>query len=117
MAAGGMATMFHWLVMAGLTALGLEPIIATAAGSVSGAAMNYGLQRRLAFRSSGSHGATLWRYGLSCGFAWVLNLAFFSLLSDLLALSVMLSQITTTGLVAALNYIVYERLVFHEQRS
>jgi putative flippase GtrA len=114
-AAGGLATVFHWLVMAALIGAGLEPTLATASGSVSGAALNYGLQRRLAFRNAGPHRVTLWRYIGSCFVAWLCNLAFFSLLNNILTLSVPLSQIVTTALVAALNYIVYQRLVFHEQ--
>ncbi len=115
--AGGLATLFHWFVMAGLIATGLEPTFSTASGSFSGAVMNYGLQRHLAFRYAGSHKSTVWRYVLSCVFAWVCNLAFFYVLNDLLALPVMLSQGITTGLVAALNYLVYQRLVFYEQRT
>jgi len=115
LAAGGLATLFHWLVMASLIVAGLEPTLATASGSISGAALNYGLQRRLAFQNAGPHRSTLWRYMGSCFFAWLCNLIFFFLLNNLLALSVPLSQVVTTGLVAALNYLVYQRLVFHEQ--
>lgn len=114
-AAGGLATLFHWLVMAGLVGAGLEATPATASGSLSGAVMNYGLQRRLAFRNAGSHRHTAWRYFMSCIGAWLCNLVFFFLLNHILILSVTLSQIVTTGLVAALNYLVYRRLVFHEQ--
>jgi len=114
-AAGGIATLFHWLVMAALIAIGLDPILATASGSVSGAVLNYTLQRRLAFRNAGPHRATLWRYIGSCLGAWFCNIVLFFLLNHVLALPVTLSQIVTTGLVAALNYIVYQRLIFHEQ--
>lgn len=114
-AAGGLATLFHWLVMAALIGVGIQPILATASGSVSGAALNYGLQRRLAFRNAGPHRFTLWRYISSCLFAWLCNLVLFFLFNNLLVLPVTLSQVVTTGLVAALNYIVYQRLVFHEQ--
>jgi len=114
-AAGGLATLFHWLVMVALIGAGLEPTLATASGSVSGAILNYGLQRRLAFRNAGPHGVTLWRYIGSCFVAWLCNLVFFFLLNNVLTLSVPLSQVVTTALVAALNYIVYQRLVFHEQ--
>jgi putative flippase GtrA len=113
--AGGLATLFHWLVMAALIAAGLDPVLATASGSVSGAVLNYGLQRRLAFRNAGPHKFTLWRYVGACFVAWLCNLVFFFLLNNVLTLPVTLSQVVTTGLVAALNYIVYQRLVFHEQ--
>ncbi|MCK0107245.1 GtrA family protein [Marinobacter sp. S0848L] len=114
-AAGGLATLLHWLVMASLIGTGLAPVLATACGSVSGAVLNYSLQRCLAFRSAGPHSVTLIRYISACFGAWFCNLGFFFLLSSFLALPVTLSQIVTTALVAALNYIVYQRLVFHEQ--
>lgn len=115
MAAGGLATLFHWFVMAALVSAGVESVLATSSGSISGAVLNYGLQRRLAFRNAGPHRVTLWRYISSCLGGWLCNLTFFFLLNNVLALPVTLSQIVTTGLVAALNYIVYQRLVFHEQ--
>ncbi|WP_420389479.1 GtrA family protein [Marinobacter sp.] len=116
LAAGGLATLFHWLVMTGLIGAGLEPTLATAGGSFSGAVMNYGLQRRLAFPYAGPHRSTVWRYLASCGLAWLCNLVFFYMLNHALGLSVMHSQLATTGLVAALNYVVYQRLVFYEQK-
>ncbi len=114
--AGGLATLLHWFVMAGLVGVGLEPTLATAGGSFSGAVMNYGLQRHLAFRNAGPHRSTVWRYLASCGLAWLCNLVFFYMLNHALGLSVMHSQLATTGLVAALNYVVYQRLVFYEQK-
>lgn len=115
-AAGGLATLFHWLVMAGLIGAGLEPTLATASGSLSGAVINYGLQRRLAFRNASAHRHTVWRYFVSCVVAWLCNLAFFFVLNYVLTLPATLSQLVTTGLVASLNYIVYQRLVFYEQK-
>ncbi|NIC04987.1 GtrA family protein [Halomonas sp. DX6] len=113
-AAGGLATLFHWLVLAGLVSIGLGPTLSTATGSLAGALMNYRLQRRLAFRRAGPHGFTIWRYTASCLFAWFCNLALFYLLHTILASPVLFSQVVTTGVVAALNYLIYKRLVFHE---
>lgn len=115
MAAGGLATLFHWLVMAALMGVGFSPTNATASGSIFGAALNYDLQRRMAFRNAGPHRVTLWRYISSCLVAWLCNLTFFFLLNRILGLPVTLSQVVTTGFVAAINYVVYQRLVFHEQ--
>lgn len=117
MAAGGLATLVHWVVMAGLVGMGLEATAATASGSIIGATANYGLQRRLAFRKAGPHSQTLWRYLSSCALAWLCNLAVFYVLNHVLSFSVLFSQIATTGVVAVLNYVVYQRLVFYEQTS
>lgn len=113
--AGGFATLFHWVVMASLIKAGIEPFVATAGGSVSGAALNYVLQRSLAFPNAGPHLFVLWRYVGACVVAWLCNSAFFFLFYNLLNLSVLLSQIITTGLVAGVNYIVYKRVVFYEK--
>lgn len=115
--AGGLATSIHWVAMGFLVELGAQPVIATATGSIAGAIANYGLQRRLAFRKAGPHGQTLWRYLASCGLAWFANLTLFSLLSHGMALPVVPAQVITTTLVAALNFVVYQRLVFHEHTS
>lgn len=112
--AGGLATATHWSAMGLIVELGVQPVTATATGSVAGAIVNYGLQRRLAFRKAGPHSQTLGRYLASCGLAWVANLTLFSFLSHGMALSDAPAQVVTTTLVAALNFVVYQRLVFHE---
>lgn len=113
--AGGVATLFHWVVMASLIKTGLEPMVATAAGSVSGAALNYMLQRCLVFPNAESHLVVLWRYAGACVFSWFCNSAFFFFFYNFLSLSVWWSQVVTTVLVAGLNYIVYKRVVFYEK--
>lgn len=115
--AGGLATAIHWMGVATLVELGVQSVTATATGSLAGALANYGLQRRLAFPKAGPHGQTLWRYLASCGLGWLANLTLFSLLSHGMALSLAPAQVITTTLVAALNFVVYQRLVFHEHTS
>ena len=57
-AAGGMATLFHWAAMSGLILLGMEPVGATFSGSVVGAvavaAFNYVVYQRLVFHEQTS---------------------------------------------------------------
>lgn len=113
--AGSVATAVHWAVMAVLIGWAIEPLAATAAGSVSGAAVNYGLQRRLAFRNAGPHCKALWRYVVSCGLAWTSNLFVFFFLNHVLALQVVNAQVITTLMVSALNFFIYQKLVFHER--
>lgn len=113
---GGTATLVHWVTMALLIDGSMPPAAATAIGSLAGAATNYALQRRLAFRNSGPHGAVVPRYALSCATSWLANLVLFRLLFELAGLPVPPAQILTTGLVTGLNYQMYKRLVFHETR-
>lgn len=115
--AGGLATGTHWAVMASLMAFGLEPAFATLTGSVVGAVANYGLQRQIAFRSTAPHGATLWRYVLACALASIANTLIFILFHHVLAIPAMPAQVVTTGVVAMINFVVYQRFVFHEHAT
>tara|TARA_R100000306_G_scaffold5998_1_gene8483 strand:- start:410 stop:940 length:531 start_codon:yes stop_codon:yes gene_type:complete len=116
-AAGGMATLFHWAAMSGLVLLGMAPVAATFSGSVVGAVTNYWLQRTLAFPNARPHIQAIWRYVFSCSLAALLNVLIFFVLHQLLEISVVPAQLLTTAAVAVFNYVVYQRLVFHEQTS
>ncbi|MDY6799401.1 MAG: GtrA family protein [Pseudomonadota bacterium] len=116
-AAGGMATLFHWAAMSGLVLLGMAPVAATFSGSVVGAVTNYGLQRSLVFPNARSHIEAIWRYVFSCSFASLLNVMIFFVLHQLFEIPVAPAQLLTTVAVAAFNYVVYQRLVFREQTS
>ncbi|MBE93989.1 GtrA family protein [Marinobacter sp.] len=113
-AAGGMATLFHWAAMSGLVLLGMSPVTATFSGSVIGAVTNYGLQRTLAFPNSRPHIEAIWRYVFSCSLASLLNVLIFFVLQQLCEVPIAPAQVLTTVMVAAFNYVVYQRLVFHE---
>lgn len=114
-AAGGIATAIHWASMAGLVLLGLSPLYATAIGSLCGAVANYLFQRQLAFPNADTHAKTVGRYALSCLLAWITNFILFSFFHQSLSLPVTAAQIVTTTFGALLNFVVYQRLVFHEQ--
>jgi putative flippase GtrA len=116
-AAGGMATLFHWVAMSGLVLLGMDPVAATFSGSVVGAVTNYGLQRSLVFPNARSHIEAIWRYVVSCSFASLLNVLIFFVLHQLFEIPVAPAQLLTTVAVAAFNFVVYQRLVFREQTS
>lgn len=113
--AGSIATLLHWLSMAVFVYFEMEPTRATLIGSIVGAALNYLLQRQLAFRNAGPHSRTLLRYVSSCLFAWLCNVIIFYWLNSVWNMPVSLSQIVTTGLVASLNFVVYQRIVFHDK--
>jgi len=112
--AGGLATGFHWSVMSLLIVGGFSPVIATGVGAGSGAALNYALQRGLAFGSSLSHKLAIRRYAVATIAAWLFNLIIFALLNSVLGLPVVIAQFITTATVAALNFFIYKRFVFNE---
>ncbi len=112
--AGGLATSVHWLTMATLMLAGLSALMATATGFLTGAVANYLLQRRLAFLNARDHRSAIPRYLLSCAIAWLTNIAIFDALHQIVMWPPAIAQPVTTLCVAALNYALYKRLVFHE---
>lgn len=112
--AGGIATASHWGVMWVLMTADFAPLHATAFGSLLGAAVNYGLQRRLAFDYHGSHAGAAPRYLLACAAAWLLNLLVFQCLHAAAGLPAGIAQFMTTAIVSLMSYLVYRRLVFHD---
>ncbi|MGP4845768.1 GtrA family protein [Marinobacter sp. 1Y8] len=114
LAAGGLATSAHWLTMAMLMLAGVSALMATATGFLVGAAANYLLQRRLAFLNARHHRSAIPRYLFSCAIAWLTNIAIFDALHHTAMWPPAIAQLATTFCVAALNYALYKRLVFHE---
>lgn len=113
-AAGIAATLLHWACMAALIAAGSDARLATALGALAGAALNYPLQHRHTFSSTRAHGSALPRYLAACAVGWLANLLLFALLHGPVALAAPIAQALTTVAVAALNYLLYARMVFHE---
>ena len=113
-AAGGIATHVHWLCMSALIAAGIDARVATAAGAIAGVAANYPLQHRHAFASRAAHRRALPRYLASCALAWLANLLLFALLHGPVGWPPALAQATTSAAIAALNYLLYARMVFDE---
>lgn len=114
-AAGGVATLSHWLTMALLILAGMFPAMATAIGAVLGALVNYLMQKIYTFRSTNSHRIALPRYIAACVFLWLANLLLFMLLNGLFFLSVASAQFITTAFVALMSYWLYRSLVFKER--
>jgi putative flippase GtrA len=113
--AGGTATTLHWLIMALLIQLSVEPALATALGACAGLGFNYLAQHAWAFRSRLAHRMAFPRYFASSLIGWCLNLAIFSSLQQL-DTSIVTAQICATALVTLVNFLLSERFVFHEQQ-
>lgn len=113
--AGGTATALHWLVMALLIQLNVEPAMATALGASVGLGFNYLAQHRWAFRSRLTHRMAFPRYLASATVGWCLNLAIFSSFQQF-DTGIVTSQICATALVTLVNFLLSERFVFHEQQ-
>jgi len=100
--------------MSTLLIAGIDAGAATAAGAMAGAATNYPLQRRHAFSSRAAHGRALPRYLASSSLAWLINLTLFAVFHGPAGWPPALAQAAASGAVAALNYLLYARMVFDE---
>lgn len=108
LAAGGVATLLHWGVMAVLVTCGVQAWCATALGMAVGATANYFLQRRYVFLQA--QGFSVGIYVLSVAMAWSVNLAAFQVLHASGA-EVASAQLVSTGLVGVLNFLFLHRFV------
>lgn len=114
--AGGLSTLSHWLVMAIMIFAAIMPEIASAAGALFGAVVNYILQKTFAFQSVQRHRITLPRYVAVCILLWLANLLIFSTMIRLLSVQIIIAQIITTALVAILSYWLFKRNVFNDYK-
>jgi len=112
--AGGLATLLHWGVMGALILLGASALAATVAGSVAGALGNYGLQSRWVFAARASAHA-MRRYVCTLPLGWGVNAVVFAVLAA--HATVWLAQIGAHAVVAAVNFMLYRSLVFHERAA
>lgn len=113
--AGGLASALHWFVMAALMGAGVGAHLATALGALAGALFNYLLQFRFTYRARASHRRALPAYLLTCVVAWLLNSLLFWLFFRIADRPLPAQLLATSG-VAAVNYLIYTRWVFHESR-
>ncbi len=116
LAAGGLATLLHWLMMGLLVQAGLDPRLATATGATAGLVFNYVAQHQYAFASNLPHRVAMPRYLAAASLGWTLNLFSFSVLS-LAGHKVLSAQFLATALVTVANYFFAKRFVFHEKTT
>lgn len=112
LASGGAATALHFSVMALLTALEVGATPATATGALLGALANYRLQYRWTFASTRAHREAVSLFALVAAANWLGNLMIFASLYHLIGLPVPLAQLITTGTLTAVNYRLYDQVVF-----
>ena len=104
--AGGAAVVTHLAVLSLLVQL--TPINKTLASTIGFACaipVNYLLQHRFVFRSSGAHGVRFVRYILVTLSTMTLNTLSFWVLAEVLNMHYVIAQLITTGLVFAMNFV------------
>jgi len=109
---GGSATISHLSVMAFLVWLDVNPLISTSVGAIVGAVINYILQYYYTFDSDTKHKKSIRNYIITVCLSFVSNFIIFGAFHNFLHVSVIISQLFTSGIVAIQNYIIYKKFVF-----
>ncbi|MCY1350199.1 GtrA-like protein [compost metagenome] len=102
---GACATGAQYLVLwAGVSFYGMRASLASGAGYVLGALINYLLNYFYTFGSNRSHTSALPRFYATALIGWCLNTGLMLLLADTLGLNKWLAQALATGLCLAWNF-------------
>jgi len=97
---GVVGTIAHYLVLVlGVEALGVGPLVASCAGFTVGALVNYGLNYRYTFRSDRRHREALPRFYLVAVAGFFINGLIMLVLAEKLGLQYLLAQVVATGVV------------------
>jgi putative flippase GtrA len=116
-AVGAVGTAAHFATLILMVqSIGWPPALATTAGFVVGAAVNYGLNYQLTFQSQARHAVALPRF-LAIAFAsMLLNVAIVWVLVHWQALHYLLGQVAATMVVLAFNFVANRALTFGPPR-
>jgi putative flippase GtrA len=102
---GAAGTGVQYLLLAALVSThSLGPAVASGLGAVAGALVNYLLNCRFTFRSTGEHRTTAPRFLIVAAAGVGFNSALMDLLADRLRVPWMAAQLITTACVLALTY-------------
>ncbi|MFT4102892.1 MAG: GtrA family protein [Burkholderiaceae bacterium] len=93
------------VLLAGVEWVGIQAVYASALGFVSGAVLNYLLNRSYTFRSNVSHARGAARFLVVVAFGLAANVLLMLLLNGYLGWNYVLSQIVTTGGVMLWNFV------------
>jgi putative flippase GtrA len=101
---GGAATALQYLIMAALIhGVAMEAVLASGIGFVLSAVFNYWANARFTFRTGGGHRQSLPRFIVTLGAGCAINVVVLYVLTRL-GVSLVLSQLLTTGVVLIWNY-------------
>lgn len=100
------------VTIAAVEVLSVPPIVASAIGFTTGAAIKYWLNYSVAFRSRALHRHAMARYVLALAAMLALNTLVFGLLEGKLGVQYMLAQVITTVALIPPGYFLYRQWVF-----
>lgn len=103
---GAVGTAAHYTVLWSLVSLfGINPVLGSAAGAITGAGINYVLNYHWTFNSKLPHSRTLPRFLVIAVISLVLNTWLMALLVSKTTLYYLIDQLIATGICLAANYV------------
>jgi putative flippase GtrA len=113
---GAVGTLAQYLVLVATVASGRAgPVTGSVAGAVVGALVNYCLNRRLTFRSAGSHLNTLPKFAATACLGVLVNGVVMKVLTEDSRLNYMIAQVIATGMVLVLTFLINSVWTFRQQ--
>ncbi|MBS7543748.1 GtrA family protein [Ancylobacter oerskovii] len=104
-ALGALGTLAQYAVLVALASgAGVDPVVASTAGFLTGGVVNYLLARRIAFRSDRPHREAAPRFFLVAGCGLVLNALMMAGFIHWLGLPYLAAQLISTGLLVLWHY-------------
>jgi putative flippase GtrA len=111
--AGGVATAAHYFVtIVAVEAFAVMPIVASAGGFATGAAIKYWLNYSLAFRSRARHLPALARFLVALAALMALYTGLFALFKYSLGMHYLVAQVLTTIVLILPGYLAHRQWVF-----
>lgn len=98
-----------------LVRAGMTPVPATLIGALAGSLFNYLLQFHWTFKGHGVHRTAVPAYVGTVFLGWLVNAVLVWLFTSVAHAGVALAQLIATGAVAIMNFIAYQKVVFHER--
>jgi len=115
---GGVCTALQYLILVLLvTFLDIHPVMASTAGYLLSALLNYQLNRVYTFRSEAAHLHALPRFFAIASVGLLLNAAVLGFMVSMLGLHYMLGQIIATAVTLVWNFLANRTWTFAEAKS
>jgi putative flippase GtrA len=116
--AGGVGTLCHYMLLALLVSgFGVGPSLASVAGAILGASVNYLLNYHFTFACDMAHRVTVPRFALVAAMSVALNGVGMWLATSKLGLHYFIAQLGCTGLVLAIGYLINAAWTFRSHRA
>jgi putative flippase GtrA len=114
---GALCTGIHYaLLTGGVEWLGLDAVLASTAGFVASAVVNYLLNRRYTYASTASHAVLVWRFVAVMGVGLMLNALLMRLLHGYLGWHYVLAQVFATAGTLSWNFLAHRQWTFSRSK-